>query len=174
MERVTFSIKISDIVSIVESVTYEASKSAPDVRTASGIAFDDSDDVQHGTLLASLGSAMAALCNRTHVNAKTAQTIKERMQNCKCLLYATSENSSSSKWMPWETGLMDGLNGRVAICPLMGGSDSNFNGQEYLSLYPFLSYEKAESGKDTLWINEGSKYVKFSDWLKGQEPYNHS
>ena len=63
MERVTFSIKISDIVSIVESVTYEASKSAPDVKTASGIAFDDSDDVQHGTLLASLGSAMAALCS---------------------------------------------------------------------------------------------------------------
>lgn len=63
MERVTFSIKISDIVSIVESVAYEASKSAPDVRTASGIAFDDSDDVQHGTLLASLGSAMAALCS---------------------------------------------------------------------------------------------------------------
>lgn len=63
MERVTFSIKISDIVSIVESVTYEASKSAQDVRTASGIAFDDSDDVQHGTLLASLGSAMAALCS---------------------------------------------------------------------------------------------------------------
>ena len=63
MERVTFSIKISDIVSIVESVTYEASKSSPDVRTASGIAFDDSDDVQHGALLASLGSAMAALCS---------------------------------------------------------------------------------------------------------------
>lgn len=63
MERVTFSIKISDIVSIVESVTYEASKSAPDVRTASGISFDDSDDVQHGTLIASLGSAMAALCS---------------------------------------------------------------------------------------------------------------
>lgn len=63
MERVTFSIKISDIVSIVESVTYEASKSAPDVRTASSIAFDDSDDVQHGALLASLGSAMAALCS---------------------------------------------------------------------------------------------------------------
>lgn len=63
MERVTFSIKISDIVSIVESVTYEASKSAPDVRTASGIAFDDSDDVQHGALLASLGSAMTALCS---------------------------------------------------------------------------------------------------------------
>lgn len=63
MERVTFSIKISDIVSIVESVTYEASKSASDVRTASGIAFDDSDDVQHGALLSSLGSAMAALCS---------------------------------------------------------------------------------------------------------------
>ena len=63
MERVTFSIKISDIVSIVESDTYEASKSSPDVRTASGIAFDDSDDVQHGALLASLGSAMAALCS---------------------------------------------------------------------------------------------------------------
>lgn len=113
--------------------------------------------------------------DRTHVNARTAQTIKKRMQNCKCLLYATSENSSSSKWMPWETGLMDGLNGRVAICPLMGGPNSNFNGQEYLSLYPFLSYAKSSrSGIDMLWINKGSKYVKFSDWLKGQEPYNHS
>lgn len=112
--------------------------------------------------------------DRTHVNAKTAQTIKERMQNCKCLLYATSENSSSSKWMPWETGLMDGLKGRVAICPLIGGDDSNFKGQEYLSMYPFISYEKAEgSDKDVLWINKGSMYVNFTDWLKGKEPYTH-
>lgn len=112
--------------------------------------------------------------DRTHVNAKTAQTIKERMQNCKCLLYATSENSSSSKWMPWETGLMDGLKGRVAICPLIGGDDSNFRGQEYLSMYPFISYEKAEgSDKDVLWINKGSMYVNFTDWLKGKEPYTH-
>lgn len=112
--------------------------------------------------------------DRTHVNAKTAQTIKERMQNCKCLLYATSENSSSSKWMPWETGLMDGLKGRVAICPLIGGDDSNFKGQEYLSMYPFVSYEKAKgSDKDVLWINKGSMYVNFTDWLKGKEPYTH-
>ena len=112
--------------------------------------------------------------DRTQVNEKTAQTIKERMRNCKCLLYATSENSSLSKWMPWETGLMDGLNGRVAICPLMGGSDSNFKGQEYLALYPFLSYDKSQkTKKDTLWINKGNKYVNFVDWLKGKDPYNH-
>lgn len=95
------------------------------------------------------------------------------MKNCKCLLYATSENSSLSKWMPWETGLMDGMKGRVAICPLMEDSNNNFNGQEYLSLYPFLSYDKAiPSGKDTLWINKGSEYVNFTSWLEGRES-NH-
>lgn len=112
--------------------------------------------------------------DRTHVNKDTAKTIKERMKNCKCLIYATSENSSDSKWMPWETGLMDGLKGRVAICPLMGGSDSNFKGQEYLSLYPFISVDPIKNtSEEILWINDGIKYVRFDEWLKGKNPYIH-
>jgi hypothetical protein len=108
------------------------------------------------------------------IDEKTASILRERMINCKCLLYATSENAINSKWMPWEAGLMDGLKGRVAICPLMGGQDSNFKGQEYLSIYPYVSIDKVDkTGKDALWVNKENKYIIFTEWLKGKEPYNH-
>jgi hypothetical protein len=39
--------------------------------------------------------------------------------------------------MPWELGYFDGIKpGHVWILPLVSRSDSEFNGQEYLGLYP--------------------------------------
>ncbi len=109
--------------------------------------------------------------DRSMIDENTAKALKERMMNCKCLLYATSENAVNSKWMPWEAGLMDGLKGRVTICPLMGGADSNFKGQEYLAVYPYISIDKIKgANKEVLWVNKGDKYVLFDKWLSGKNP----
>jgi len=77
--------------------------------------------------------------DRTKVNATTADHLRERMKRCRSLVYATSQNASTSRWMPWELGFFDGAHGpeRVAICPIVTGTGS-YAGEEYLGLYKTL------------------------------------
>lgn len=114
--------------------------------------------------------------SRSSVSRKTAETLRNRMKNCSCLLYATSENSSTSTWMPWELGYFDGIKGQVAILPVTDFSSNSwqYEGKEYLGLYPYVMKEKI-SGEDkmALWVMDSSKsYVYFEAWLKhGHQPY---
>jgi hypothetical protein len=76
--------------------------------------------------------------DRTHVTPATAAQIKLRMGQCHSLIFATSESSPRSKWMPWELGYFDGSNGHIGILPLVESAGDDFNGQEYLGLYPLI------------------------------------
>ncbi len=79
---------------------------------------------------------------RNHVTAETAQVLRARMRQSENLLYLATENAPKSKWMPWELGYFDGYkNGGVAVLPVMDESDSPFEGQEYLGLYPVVTKE---------------------------------
>lgn len=40
--------------------------------------------------------------SRDNITKKTAEILQLRMKQSKSLLYATSENAKTSKWMPWE------------------------------------------------------------------------
>lgn len=115
--------------------------------------------------------------NRSKVTKETANVIKNRMKNCKCLFYVTSDNAPDSKWMPWELGLMDGLKGRVAICPLIRGKSSSdvYQGQEYLGIYPYISENKLKgTDKLYLWVRESlKKYIRFDKWLSECLPKLH-
>ena len=107
--------------------------------------------------------------DRSNVSRRTAQVIRNKMQRCRSLFYVTSANSSSSKWMPWELGLMDGMKERVAICPLVKElySSDSYQGQEYLGLYPYITETKATN--TTLWVNSDSKhYITFKRWINGE------
>lgn len=114
--------------------------------------------------------------DRRKVTKETADIIRKRMKNCKCLFFAISVSSSTSKWMPWECGYFDGLKGRVSILPVTKSTQSNFSGQEYLSLYPYVDKTKTQDGsKDVLWINESSEvYITFDKWLIGEKPYKRN
>ena len=116
------------------------------------------------------------LC-RHNVSKETAELIRIRMRHSKSMIFATSSNSPNSKWMPWELGCFDGLkNSKIAILPITENANDNFKGQEYLTLYPYITEEQI-SGKDTktLWINEtNTKYVNFRKWLnEDKKPYIH-
>lgn len=89
--------------------------------------------------------------NRENVNARTANQLRVKMRSCKSLFFATSDNSSSSKWMPWELGYYDGYRGKVAILPINVSSyqKDSFVGQEYLGLYDYVI------------DNYGSLYIKY-------------
>ena len=80
-----------------------------------------------------------AQLDRSRVTAQTAELLRTRMRHSRSLIFATSETSSRSKWMPWELGYFDGFRpGFVAILPLVSSASADFSGQEYLGLYPYL------------------------------------
>jgi hypothetical protein len=106
---------------------------------------------------------------REDINDTTAETLRTRMDHCKFLLFVTSENSSESKWMPWELGYMDGKKDLVATLPISQTGGTGFAGQEYLGIYPYLDHYS-----DTLWLNKPKpKYgiCTIKQWLDGNRPW---
>ena len=107
------------------------------------------------------------ILDRIKVDKKTAETLKERMNNSKCLIFATSTNSLNSKWTPWELGYMDAKTGKCALLPIKESESDNFNGQEYFQLYPLIDKAKAKETKvDAIWVNELDTSKNLKSWIK--------
>ena len=118
--------------------------------------------------------------DRSQVSRDTAETLRKRMLNSKSLIYAFSDNSSKSLWMPWELGFMDGVKKqKVAVMQINENTNSNkidYRNQEYLGLYYVVDSMATLGGKVCLRVNspdEADKYVEYRKWLNGQEPYKH-
>lgn len=83
----------------------------------------------------------------------------------------TTPNSADSKWMPWECGYVDGLNGKAAVLPITNDGSDNYRGQEYLGVYPYVT-RTGVSG--TLYIRESvDVWCPFAVWLAGGKPTKH-
>jgi len=140
-----------------------------------------------------------SLLSRDEVNSKTAEILQIRMNQSKCLVYATSDNSKKSRWMPWELGYFDGIKTKmVGILPIQKENNNfqdDFKGEEYLGLYFYITIDKLskellhtvmamernalqnmkeEMDKVTkLFIqNTNNKFVLFDEWLNGKQPYS--
>lgn len=116
--------------------------------------------------------------NRDSVNKQTAARIRNRMKNCKSLLYAMSNNSTSSKWMPWELGYFDGIKGKIALVPITETDNEYLRGSEYLELYPIVKeYLIKGTNEYALWLYESEfseAYVKIDLWIQNDiQPYTH-
>ncbi|TMM49131.1 toll/interleukin-1 receptor domain-containing protein [Sulfitobacter sabulilitoris] len=110
--------------------------------------------------------------NRRHVTAATAEAIRNRMHQCSSLIYVHSENSKSSKWMPWELGYFDGFSGAIAILPVTKNGES-FTGQEYLGIYPYIDEApRIRSPTKEIWINKGVNESRAWDtWLRNPRAF---
>jgi len=109
---------------------------------------------------------------KSGVTKKVADKVRERMNQSKCLYFASSSKSTASKWMPWESGFMDGRKDKVAIVPVQKGNvtTNRFQGVEYLSLYPYIVQHLGR-----LYVVESRyKYIDFDSWLKGKKPQAQS
>jgi hypothetical protein len=83
------------------------------------------------------------------------------MRNSQSLIFATSSASSQSKWMPWELGYFDGFKpGYVAILPLVPSTYSDFKGQEYLGLYPYVEDINWNTGRHGFGISTGTSTAR--------------
>lgn len=115
--------------------------------------------------------------DRSNINKATSETLKKRMNESKCLLYATTKHAGESKWMPWELGYMDGKKDKAAILPIFQNDDTStgdYVGQEYLGIYPYAIEAETTKGINKIWICESSDiYTSFDKWLTGKKPYSH-
>jgi hypothetical protein len=110
--------------------------------------------------------------DRKNVNRATALKLRERMRNSRCLFFATTEKTSTSRWMPWELGFKDGQNNRAAILPVQDIRPAHYMGQEYLGIYPYITQERSDKNEEKLWVQwSATCYVIFDKWLMGREPF---
>jgi len=113
------------------------------------------------------------LLSRENVSKDTAKVLQKRMKQSKCLIYATSENSSTSRWMPWELGYFDGIKDKmVGILPIKKYGNNfrdDFKGEEYLGLYYYIDKSTLRNtNRTSLFVNESTnKYTTFEDWISG-------
>lgn len=103
--------------------------------------------------------------DRTCVTPQTAHRLRQRMHQSDALFYVHSMNSVASKWMPWELGFFDGFNGNVAIVPITQNQTSQFKGEEYLGLYPYVDLTAAQ-----IYIHRSlGDYVQYPVWKTGRD-----
>lgn len=96
-----------------------------------------------------------AQLDRRAVTKATAAVLRQRMLQSQSLIYLSSDNSSTSKWMPWELGFFDGFKpGGVAIMPVLDSATDTFNGQEYLGLYPMVQKNTYTDGRPDVFVEE--------------------
>lgn len=115
--------------------------------------------------------------DRSNVDRKTAQRLATMMKKCSCLIYLHTASATVSKWCPWELGFMSGYkNFRCVTIPLTEDKEE-FPHQEYLEMYPTLSYEQIKgSDKMDFWVDENDSdlYVNLRKYINGTNPYKHS
>jgi hypothetical protein len=108
--------------------------------------------------------------DRTQVTKDTAEVLRCRMKTSKCLIYAYSGNSPSSKWMPWELGYFDGINGRVAVLEIIPQINPNakYMGQEYLGLYPYIDRVENAGLTSNIFVNNRlGQWSLLKYWMQG-------
>ena len=103
--------------------------------------------------------------DRGRVTSNTASILRRRMDRCSSLIYLTSQSAESSLWMPWELGYMDARTAKVVVAPILG-EDEDFEGREYLGLYPYLDLTNT-----SFYIHKSdSEWVGIRGWMQGQQP----
>jgi len=116
--------------------------------------------------------------DRSRVNSETAEHLRKRLKEAKCLLYVATSGSVDSKWMPWELGFKDGHSSKVAVLPIAASdvTSDSYRGQEYLGLYPYVTKATtSQSQQKKLWVHKDEdSYVLFDSWLTGAAPYKRT
>jgi hypothetical protein len=105
-----------------------------------------------------------------------ASRLRSVIRECKRLVTLVTENTQTSRWIPWEMGLADAVASeeRVALFPLRSSShaDQLWARQEYFGLYARIEreYTNTESRyKYVVHLPRGGT-CSLSDWLSRSRP----
>lgn len=72
---------------------------------------------------------------------ETAEKIQAKIRDLDIFLYFATQNSSNSKWCPWEIGYGDAAKGKEKVLIIPTHTATGTAGQEYLSLYLSIQIE---------------------------------
>ncbi len=112
---------------------------------------------------------------------ETAQRIKNIIKNSDRFILLATDAAIESKWCNWELGYADAQKYRdkIALFPIKekGSYDFNYKGNEYMQIYPFISYYNGtefykdgmpiERGYYVCYYNqEGIIITPLNNWLK--------
>ena len=112
-------------------------------------------------------------------SGKTAEILKDKINRYDKFILVATNDAIASKWCNWELGLGDAAKytkGKIAILPIEQG-DRDWNGSEYLQIYPTIEYEDGESfftngnrisaGAYVVYHNGRENiYTPLEEWLK--------
>ena len=110
--------------------------------------------------------------NVTDIAARLRGVIRE----CKRLVTLVTENTQTSKWIPWEMGLADAVatEERVALFPLRPNASAGelWAKQEYFGLYPRIEREYSYMQSKSVYVVHLPRggQIPLSDWLNRSRP----
>lgn len=100
------------------------------------------------------------------ISAETAAKIRAKIRENRKFVMLSSENSLSSRWVPWELGYCDGekRGNHLAIFPI-SNENGIYTGNEYVRLYPQIQYINND-----WWVYLSNSVtplicVRLKDWL---------
>lgn len=108
-----------------------------------------------------------------HTNRETAEALKTRIQLCKRFVLFATQQSSSSRWVPWELGLSDGYKTprNVAVFPgAENASNTEWANEEYLGAYDRIVHGRLEGYLEEVWMvwnAESNTALELSKWIAG-------
>jgi hypothetical protein len=100
-------------------------------------------------------------------SGQTASRLKSKIESCTKFIFLATEGAINSKWCNWELGLGDAKKypKNIAVMPITSMRNTNWDGSEYLDIYPILTSEYEHIiGK--YYIEFKGIRTNFVDWLK--------
>lgn len=105
----------------------------------------------------------------TKTNVEIASHLRMVISGCTRLVAVGSKNLASSRWIPWELGMADGMKGLqyVAIFPIdQSATLAASIEQEYLQNYPQVMLDESLGQKEWKVLDPRDQKVwKLKDWL---------
>jgi hypothetical protein len=100
------------------------------------------------------------------VNDETATKLKKKIEEHRKFIVLATRNSKDSKWVPWELGYADRTKTieHLAILPIAELDGWNFDGTEYVSIYPKII--EHEQNKFVVWCSKPTKWQTLPEWLR--------
>ena len=110
-----------------------------------------------------------SVLDKKNVNSKTTVRLARILENCRCLIFLFTENSSASSWCPWEIGYMSAYNDfKCVTLPIVDEPFLNYiEHKEYLLNYPQLQFTKNIDGNYHFMLKSASKqkWITLIDYI---------
>lgn len=103
--------------------------------------------------------------------------MRKAVASCRRLVVLVTEETATSRWLPWETGLADGVAGseQVALLPLRPSATASdlWLQQRYFDLYGRIEHVTLRGDSQPCWAvrnPDDGKYWRLQAWIEQTGP----